>query len=463
MHSILIQNATVLTMDPKLGDIKGCDILIEGSRIVDIRPGIHAPASQLVDATEMIVTPGYVDSHRHTWQCLMRNVATDWSLGQYHAGVRLVMGDRYTPDDMFLANYLGALECLDAGVTTLLDFSHNNNSPDHSEAAVRGLKDAGIRGLFGYGNSSAESIPVSNLPTNFDDVRRIQIRHFSTKNASLGMAFAARGPQYSTLAQTERDFRAAHELGLPITVHVGSGHWGLNRPVDALRSRGLLYPRTVYVHCCTIADDEIQMIADSGGFVAVSPEVELNMGQGWPAALRARSAGIEPSLSIDVTTSIGGDMFSAMRAVLAGVRAPANAHALAENRILAEPALRSRDALRFATMGGATACGLDTQVGSITIGKQADLVLIDTNHLGMMPMNSPVSSVVESAGVGHVDSVILAGRFVKRSGELLGIDKKALRRRVESTRDALFARAGVAIDGTWLPVPHIGGTSAVRR
>lgn len=454
----LFRNAILISMDPAVGDQRGWDVLVDGGKIAEIAPRIEAPHAETVSADGMILLPGFVDTHRHTWQCLLRNCAVDWSLGQYLAGVRGVMGDVYTAEDMYTANYCGALEALDSGITTLYDWSHNNNSPEHADAAVTALFDAGIRAVFGYGNSNREWMPISELPTNFDDVRRVKLRYFSSGDSLVTLAFAARGPQYATLDVTDTDFRTAHALGLNITLHAGSGHWGFNRPVAQLQGRGLLYRDTVYVHCCTIADDELKMIADSGGHIATSPEVELNMGQGWPATLRALAAGLKPSISIDVTTSIGGDMFSAMRAMMASARASVNAKALAERRILDRPAITSRQVAEFATLAGARACALDHKVGSITVGKQADLVLLDTNTVGMMPMNYPIGSVVEAGHPGLVDSVMVAGRFVKRNGKLLGVDMAGLRRRVAAARDGLFERAGVPSDGSWLPVPHLGGT-----
>ena len=460
MRPVLFRGTTLISMDPVIGDQRAWDVLVDDGRIARVAPAIDCPDAEVIEAAGKLLLPGFVDTHRHTWQCLLRNSAVDWSLGQYLAGVRGVMGYAYTAQDMYVANYLGALEALDAGITTLYDWSHNNNTPEHADAAIAGLQDAGIRAIFGYGNANREWMPVSDLPTDFDDLRRVQKRYFSSKDQLLTLAFAARGPQYATMPVTEVDFRTAHEMGLAITVHTGSGHWGFNRPVEKLRNSGLLYRDTVYVHCCTIGDDELDMIRDSCGHVSCSPEVELNMGQGWPSTLRALAAGLQPSISIDVTTSIGGDMFSAMRAMMAAARASVNAEALAERRVLDRPAITSRDVVGFATLAGARACAMDSLVGSISVGKQADLVLLDTNTVGMMPMNYPVGAVVEAGHPGLVEAVTVGGRFVKRGGKLQGVDMAALRRQVESARDALFARAGVPSDGTWFPVPHTGGTDA---
>jgi cytosine/adenosine deaminase-related metal-dependent hydrolase len=459
--ALLIRGVTALTGDAALGDLREADILVRGTRIAALGAVEAAPDAEVIEAAGMIAIPGFVDSHRHTWQCLLRNTAADWTLGQYFAGVRGVMGGRFTPEDMHIANLCGALECLDAGITTLVDWSHNNNSPAHADAAIAGLREAGIRAVFAYGNANAEWIPVSDRPTDFADLQRVRRRWFTDDDGLLTLAFAARGPQYATEDITRQDFKTAHELGLRITVHAGSGLWGYRQPVRTLHRLGLLYPGTTYVHCCTLLDEELRLIADSAGHASLSPEVELNMGHGWPAALRCLSAGLRPSLSIDVTTSIGGDMFTAMRMVMAAARAEAHRPALEQRRMLDKMPISARDVLGLATQAGAAAAGLDGQTGTLTPGKQADIVLIGTGSLNMFPVNNPVGAVVEAAHVGNVDTVMVAGRIVKRHGQLVGVDLPALRRRMEHARDALFARAGVPADGTWQPVPHSGGTERV--
>ncbi|WP_217438558.1 amidohydrolase family protein [Fertoeibacter niger] len=455
---ILFRNATVLTMDSQLGDLTGCDLLVEGSHIAALRPSIHAPEARVVDCTGQILMPGFVDTHRHTWQCLLRNTAVDWSLGQYFGGVRGVIGGHYSAEDMYVANYCGAIECLHAGITTLYDWSHNNNSPDHADGGVTGLFDAGIRAVYGYGNSNAEWIPVSSLSTDFDDLRRVRQRYFPGDDGLRTMAFAARGPQYATLDVTEVDFRTARDLGLRITVHAGSGHWGKQRPVSKLHSRGLLFADTIYVHCCSLAEDEMDLIAESGGHVSCSPEVELNMGHGWPATLRALRRGLRPSISIDVTTSIGGDMFSAMRAMMGAARAQVNSEALDRDEIRDRPVVTSRQILEFATIDGARACGLDHRIGSLTPGKEADLIVIETASPNMFPLNYPVGAVVESAHAGNVVTVLVAGRPVKFNGKMQDFDMVAVKQRMERARDELFSRAGIPADGTWYPQPHTAGT-----
>jgi cytosine/adenosine deaminase-related metal-dependent hydrolase len=452
-----MRGATVLTLDKGLGDFQRGDILIEGSKIAAVGSELNADGAEVIDADGMIALPGFVDSHRHTWQSLLRATAADWTLPQYFSGIRGVMGRLYTPDDMQVANLLGALEALDAGITTLYDWSHNNNTPEHADAAVQGLKDSGIRGVFGYGNASDEWIPVSRRPTNLADVARVRRSHFASDDQLVTMAFAARGPQFTTLDITEADFVCARELGIRITVHVGDGVWGTCRPIVQLEERGLLGGDVTYVHCNTLAAEEFPLIAGSGGTASISPEVELQMGHGFPATLALMAAGVRPSLSIDIVTSIGGDMFGAMRALLMGTRSVVNGEALRARRIVDLLPLTTRDVLAFATVEGARACGLEHKVGSLTPGKQADIVLVDTNSLNLFPMNNAYGAIVESAHAGNVDSVFVAGVARKRGGRLLDVDLKALRRRVDAARDALFARAGVPADGSWLPAPFSEG------
>jgi cytosine/adenosine deaminase-related metal-dependent hydrolase len=221
-----------------------------------------------------------------------------------------------------------------------------------------------------------------------------------------------------------------------------------------MNGRGLLGGDMTYVHCNTIGDEEFRLIADTGGTTSISPELEMQMGHGLPPALRMLDVGVRPSISTDVVTTVPADMFGAMRALLAGTRLMVHMKALEEKRMVEPLPLSSRDALEFATLQGARACGLDHKTGSLTPGKEADIVLIDTNAMSLIPVNNPVSAVVEFSHIGNVDSVFVAGEARKRNGKLVGVDFPAFRRKVDATRDALFERAGAPTDGTWVVKPY---------
>jgi cytosine/adenosine deaminase-related metal-dependent hydrolase len=224
-----------------------------------------------------------------------------------------------------------------------------------------------------------------------------------------------------------------------------------------LASRGLLGDDITYVHCNTLTDEDFRLIGESSATASISPEVELQMGHGFLATLKLIEVGVRPSISIDIVTSIAGDMFGAMRMLLAGTRAVVNDEALRQRRIVDPLPLMSRDVLEFATVEGARACGLDAQTGSLTPGKEADIVLLDTDSLNLMPINNPHGMVVECAHAGNVDTVIVAGRIVKRDKCLLGVDLLRMRARVETARGDLFRRANVSSDGSWLPRPFSKG------
>lgn len=459
---LLIRGGYVLSMDPGIGEMVEGDVLIEDGVIVEVRPEVEASDCTVIDASGCIVMPGFVDTHRHTWQAPWRNIASDWSLFHYLWGLHTGLSKFYRPQDTYAGNLLGALEALDSGITTLLDWSHNLATPDHADAAVAALRAAGGRSVFAHGGGAQQwgSVPGNPVP-HPDDARRVRAEHFSSNDGLVTMALAVRGPQFTTDEVALHDFRLAQELDLDVTVHVGDGELGKTRPIEWLRDRDLLSDRTTYVHCCTLGDDELQMIADSGGKASVAADVEMQMGHGWPATGRLLAVGLRPSLSIDVCTSTGGHMFGLMRTAIGTQRALDNAAREAAGGTLAdgtEIELTCRDLLGFATIEGARACGLEATVGSLTPGKQADVILIRADTLGMAPLNNAAGAIVYNAHPGLVDTVLVAGRIVKRDGRLVEHDSAQIVRLAEETRDHVLAEArgdalisDVRLGGDWIP------------
>jgi 5-methylthioadenosine/S-adenosylhomocysteine deaminase len=428
-------------------------VLIEDGLIAAVALDLGRIDAVEIDGTDRLVLPGFVDTHRHTWQSLIRHVSTDWTLPQYFSGVRGLLGRLYRPQDMYVANLIGALEALDSGITTLVDWSHNNNTPEHADAAVNGLMDAGLRAVFAYGNSNDEWLPVSDIPHSHD-VKRLRAEYFSSDDQLVTLAMALRGPQFASAEVTDHDFRLAREVEAPITVHVGDALWGLNGPLRQLRDMGHLGPDITYVHCNTIADDEFDLIAESGSCISVAPELEMTMGHGLLATLRAKHRSITISISIDVCTSVGGDPFSAMRAILAGSRYEVNLRAINDGLVVDPLPLLATDVLRFATVDGAKAAWLGSKVGTLTPGREADLVMIRSDTLSMTPMNYPSGAIVESGHPMLVDTVFVAGRILKRHGRLIGVDLPKLRAQAAASRDHLMQLAGVDNPGEWRPKPY---------
>ena len=458
---LLIRNGYVVSVDTDIGDLPSGDVLVEGSTIAAVGRDLQVGDCEVIDATDSIVIPGFVDTHRHTWQAPLRNIASDWSLFNYLAGLHSSLSGHFRPQDTYAGNFLGALEAVDAGITTLLDWSHNLKTPQHADAAVEGLRDAGGRAIFAHGGGAPEwqVVPPNELP-HPDDARRVRSEHFSSGDGLVTMALAIRGPQFTTREVARNDWALANDLDLRITVHVGDGEFGKTGPIAWLASEGLLNDRTTYVHCNTLTDAELRLIADSGGTASVAADVEMQMGHGWPATGRLLEVGVRPSLSIDVCSSIGGSMFSLMRTVLGTQRALDNAAADAAGIPAGSeaPRVTCRDVLEFATIEGARACGMEDRVGSLTPGKQADVVIVRADGVAMRPLNNAVGALVYNAHVGLVDTVLVAGRAVKRHGELIDDAGARARRLAEETRDYLLGEAlkdprisDIALGGTWFP------------
>ena len=446
----VVRNAMILSQDPKVGDFDRGDLLIDDSVIVAVGPDLGELDAVEIDGTDRIALPGFVDTHRHSWQSLIRHISTDWTLPQYFSGVRGVFGRLYEPEDMYAANLLAMLDALDSGITTIVDWSHNNNTPEHADAAIEAVFDAGIRAVWACGNSNDEWLPVSDVPQS-RDVVRIAEQWFPAKNALVTLALAPRGSQFATKEATLKDFALAAEVDIPVTVHVGDGTWGKSLPVRWMLENGLATDRTTYVHCNALADEEFDIIRDTGGAISLAPELEMHMGHGTLSALRALRRNITTSLSIDTCASVGGDLFSAMRATLAGARYLVNVEALAEDRVVDPLPITSVDVLRFATQGGASAAWLGDSVGSLTPGKRADVILVRTDTWGMQPLNYPAGAVLESGHPMLVETIFVDGRIVKRDGALVDHDFARIKALAHDARDRILAKAGIEHPGRWQP------------
>ncbi|MEV0084879.1 amidohydrolase family protein [Saccharopolyspora sp. NPDC050642] len=422
MTTTLITNGHVLSMDGAVGELPVGDVLIEDGVIREVAPSIDALGAEVVDATSMIVMPGFIDTHRHTWQTAVRHHYADTDPLQYFAEMLGPVGAGYRPDDVYAGNLLGALSALDSGVTTLVDWSHVQNTPEHSDAAIQALTESGIRGVFAHGWPLAPEWTRDSALGHPQDIRRLRERYFASDDQLLTLAMAARGPEMARRDVWLDDLRLARELGVRTTVHVGAyAHNAHHRAVAQLRDAGVLGPDITFVHCCRCGDDEFAMIADAGASVSLGVHCELNSpGMGDVPLDRLLAAGIRPSLSGDTETKCSGDMFTQMRTLLAYFRTwMGGGHSRAPR---APESLQVRDVLEFATLAGAKAAGLDRRTGSLTPGKQADVILVRAGDLNLAPVSDPAGALVLAAHPGNVDTVLVGGRIVKRGGKLLTAD-----------------------------------------
>lgn len=441
---ILIRGGYVLTMDPGLGDLPRGDVLIEGSRIAAVAPQIQAGDATPIDASGQVVMPGFVDTHRHTWQTQMRALCADWTLGDYFARIRLTISPAYAADDVYVGNYVGALEALNGGVTTLLDFSHCNNSPEHADAAVSGLADAGIRALHCYGffASSPQNAAFPEHAQRRADFARV-VRTYASTGGLLTIGAALTEVGLIPWADTVAEIEAARRVGARMVTHTGCV-WGseVTGGIDEMHAHGLLGADQVHVHCNTLTDAQWHQLAAADAKVSISPETELNMGMGRLALGACRAHGIKPTLSCDVVSLNSGDMFTQMRLALAYQRFVDNDPINQSGAMPAHLTCTVRDALEWATINGADACGLADAVGSLRAGKEADIVVVDGDSFALRPRPNPVGSVVFQATPHDVRTVLVAGKVVKRDGALVGVDLGAALARAERSAEAVLKRAG---------------------
>ncbi|GIF46848.1 cytosine/adenosine deaminase-related metal-dependent hydrolase [Asanoa ferruginea] len=437
--SVLFRNGLVLTMDNHHTVLRDADVLVVDDKIAEIGAGLTAPEGTVeIDATGGIIMPGMIDTHRHLWQTAMRGYGADWTLTQYFVWYYLESGKRFRPEDIYAGNLLGAIEALDAGVTTTVDWSHGLQTIDHADAAVDALEAVPGRFVLAYGNIQQGPWEWSAAPEFRDFVNR----RLHGKGDMLGfqMAFDVTGdPAFPEKAA----FEVARELGAPVTTHAGV--WGATNDdgIRLMHENGFMTPQSIYVHAATLTRDSYNRIAATGGSVSVSTESEQSAGQGYPPTWQLRHHDIPVSLSMDTSVWWSGDLFSAMRSTLGADRSREHMEAHKDAETVTHCHLRAEQVVDWATIGGARALGLDSAVGSLEPGKKADVVLIKNDHSPVMfPVLHPYGHVAFQAQRGDVDTVVVNGRIVKRDGRLVDVDLAAARAAIGRTVDYLVGDMG---------------------
>lgn len=423
-HRTLIRGATVITMDAQ-GDLPQADVLVQGSCIVEIAPRLAVEDAQVVDATGCIVIPGLVNAHMHTWQTALRGVAANWTLLEYfqkmHAGLATV----FEPEDLHIATWVGALNQINCGTTTLVDWCHNNRTPAHNDAAIAGLLKAGLRAAFFHGTPKPDPKPGERpfweVPHPRAEVERLLREHAGRELLSVHAAVL--GPHYSTLDVALHDFRMVHELGIIGSLHQGGGPARTPEGWERLEAEGLLGPQINIVHGHALSDAQLKRFCDLGMSFSAAAENEMSQGHGHPITGRLRALGHAPSLGVDLESVISGDMLTQARVALGMQRTLDNAaYREAHGTIPPTSTVSTREALQWATVEGARMLGMLDRIGTLAAGKQADLVVIRADDLNMQPVHDAVSAVVMQASLANIDSVMVAGQWKKRGGRLLDVD-----------------------------------------
>jgi cytosine/adenosine deaminase-related metal-dependent hydrolase len=487
----VIRGGAVMSMDPDVGDFAQADVLIEGRKIVDVGPNLEVRGATPIDARGRIVMPGFIDTHHHQFETVLRSFLADGVLINDGSGsvsgtttylefILLTFAPVFRPQDVYINELYGGLSQIDAGVTTVHDVSQIHHSPEHSDAAIQALFDTGRRAAFGYFESAGAAFIGTNPGNQYpDDAIRINKQWFSSKDQLVTMIMG--GEVY--LPGYEKAWQIGRQLGLQIAAHILSPF--TIRPTLDLLAQGKggdsgtlgLGPDNLLIHMTGMSDLGWNGVRDAGAQVSVAFPIEMNMRHGMPPILRMQHLGLEPSLSVDVECTMTADFFTQMRSCMNLQRMLVNQMTLNSpngNQNLPNPLdwglpesavtvpgfwpywptppgdlpdpLTTRDVLRYATVNGAKHLRLDGKVGSLTPGKEADIIILDATAINVAPLNHVPGAVVSLMERSNVETVIVAGKILKWKGRLLGVNLDKLRRELEASRDYVFSKAGVPVD-----------------
>lgn len=271
-----IRGASIVTMDAQ-GDLPVGDLLVSGDTIEAIAPQLSVDDAQVVDASGCILVPGFVNAHMHTWQTALRGVAANWTLLQYFKNMHAGLATVFTPEDLRIATLVGALNQLNCGTTTLVDWCHNNPTPAHNDAAVDALLQSGIRAAFFHGTPKPDpkpgQTPFWEVPHPRAEVERLLKAHQG--KPLLEIHAAVLGPHYSTLDVAVHDFRMAQELGLIASLHQGGGPARTPDGWERLEALGLLGEQINIVHGHALSDEQLKRFCDLGMSFSAAAELSL--------------------------------------------------------------------------------------------------------------------------------------------------------------------------------------------
>jgi len=486
----IIRGGAVMTMDPSMpnkGEFAQADVLVEGKKIVAVGPNLHAGGAAEIDARGKIVMPGFIDTHHHQFETALRSFLADGVLINDGAGsvagsttyfefILLTFAPKYRPHDVYISELFGGLAQLDDGVTTVHDVSQIHHSPQHSDAAIQALFDTGRRAAFGY-FESAGGVAGNQYPF---DAPRIKKQWFSSSDQLVHMIMG--GEVYLGNQSTDDSWRIGRDLGLQVAAHILSP-FGIRPIFDSLAAgtggNGNTGMRgdNLFIHMTGMSDTAWQRVKDVGAQVSIAFPIEMNMRHGMPPIVRMQMMGMEPSLSTDVEVTMTADFFTQMRVAMNLQRVVVNQMILDSpngNQNLPDPRnwelpqtavqvpgpfpfwptppagvpapLTTRDVLRYATINGAKALRLEGKTGTLTPGKEADIVILDATAINVAPVNNVPGAVVSLMDRTNVETVIVAGKVRKWKGKLLDVDLNNLRRQLENSRDFIFNAANIPAD-----------------
>ncbi|MGW6454536.1 amidohydrolase family protein [Streptomyces sp. NPDC055078] len=451
---LLIKGATVLTMDPDLGDLTTGDILIVGDRIAAVGTDLSDPAAEVIDAAGMIAIPGLIDTHMHAWQTPLKGLhAPGWTFDDYQSQV-FYLREHYSPEDIHDATIAGSTEMIDSGVTGVLDFCHNVMSPEAAEAGVRAHRRTRQRTLWAYGMLGSFDAPPEDHAWRLEHIRALHQETADDSLLRIGMALGS--IEYNSMDRISQEIALARELGMRMTVHQNPAG-----QIRALHEAGLLDSDILPAHANAADDGELDMLAACGGGISFTPEGEFGGGRSMTVLNRAHRAGVVSSLGIDTASRVSIDLFAAMRLTYLLMR---NVDAISEREAGRYPLVRRegvplvypRHMLEYATVNAARSLGLGDDLGRLAPGQLADVVLINTEPYGMS-LGDPAAHVVLQTTPGDVDTVVIDGVVRKRGGELTDLDRAEAGAATRRVRERVFADVESSVQSSVQSSKGMGG------
>jgi 5-methylthioadenosine/S-adenosylhomocysteine deaminase len=448
MGSTLFKNGAILSMDAGVGDFRRGDLLVEDGAIAHVGASIDAGDCEVVDASDAILMPGLIDAHRHLWYAGLRGANQDAVLADMIADAWGKLGPAFVPDDVYAFTRAGIANALDCGITTVFDWCHIINSPEHAEAGVQAHLDMGMRAVFGYGASMGQKLDEyagEFSGTSWEHAAELNERQFGSKDDRVTLALALQGLDFTTLEITRDDIAAAREIGVPMSFHIGVP---MGPPpkhsICRLGEEGLLGPDMSFSHCCDTSAEEFRLVAEHGGRAVSCPSIDAALNLGSSPSARMRANGVRPCFGTDAIVAASGDLFEEARVGLFIERSDYGHQQFADGEAVESHGDRisAREALEAVTVAGANTCWVGDRTGSLTPGKRADLIVLRASDTNLWPGSNLLNTVVSSASRGNVDAVMVDGEFVKRDGRLVGVDVAGIRADLIRARDRLYSAGG---------------------
>ncbi len=454
MLDLLIKNAIIVTVNSKKDIFWGGAVAIQGDKIVDVGNSEeicakYPAAKDTVDAAGKVVFPGFVNTHTHLFQTLLKGLGDDVVLSRWCAAMTFPCSAYLTEEDCYSGAVLGCLEGLHSGITTMIDYMNPHNRPGLSDPIIKAFNDLHLRGVYGRGSmNTGEQFGVpravmQDVDTVAADCRRLLTRYHGSSNGRIRIWVAPAAAWSNSREMLQCLWKLTREFDTGFTIHISETPFDreASRQIhglvdaEALQELGIVGPNVLLVHCVHLSDRDIRMIKHYDMKVSHNTVSNMYLSSGVAPVPRMLESGITVGLGVDGAASNNSqDMIELMKCT-----------ALLHKAYTMDPTIITAEkVLEMATIDGARALGMDDEVGSLEVGKKADVVIFNPNLAAKsIPMHNPVSTLVYSSSEANVETVVIDGEVVLRDGKVLLIDEPKFLTEAQQIAEDLAERAGV--------------------